>query len=601
MINAKEHLDNLNFSVQQAVEDGLMLSEAFARVVGEKLEERGIVENMNYGTIIKPGDSGSINGYGFNDDSGILYLLTSLYDENSVLVEIESSETTARLEGVVEILDYIRTGKHKAIPEGRTMRSLCDAISGILDTGGVKQVDVVLVTEQKVDGPRLPLDVKRRGFSRIKFTTSVYDIEDLAIEACPSDDTTAIELRPLDMGLEIPILLNTSSSGIQTLSMQVGGDLFADLYEREGSRLLQSNVRAYLKKKTSGANIEMKNTIRRKPEMFIQFNNGMSVTANAFEHEMRGGQPLLKSLSGVQVINGGQTMAVLHECKYSNKLSLANVAVAVKISIARADQDTVQAISRAANTQNTVQAHEFETNHPYLRRLAELSASTVTPHGDKHYFERMTSSYDIQRNYFKQKGEKALRKFDKEFPSKKVFKKPDIAYASMSWRGFPDDVCRGATAVFPRWMKQIATAGEPDATAYKEYVSLIIMRRCMERWIRDVMGRGELSSTYAAYAMAVLSDRLGDRTDLAMIWENQGLSKEFELMATDLLVKVRAEINSYAANRDGQTEVRQVAKKGDTWEHIKAQDFGITIAGIPEFTAESTDRHTANTSESEAA
>ena len=66
--------------------------------------------------------------------------------------------------------------------------------------------------------------------------------------------------------------------------------------------------------------------------MFLAYNNGIVATVDDLEIvNDRAGRPSIKSLKGLQIVNGGQTTASLHRARRKDGLNLGSVAVPIKI------------------------------------------------------------------------------------------------------------------------------------------------------------------------------------------------------------------------------------------------------------------------------
>ena len=79
------------------------------------------------------------------------------------------------------------------------------------------------------------------------------------------------------------------------------------MYKRFGPQLLERNVRSFLQLRGK-VNQGIRKTILHEPQMFLAFNNGLSVTASGLELEDRGdGTANLIAAEDFQIVNGGQT------------------------------------------------------------------------------------------------------------------------------------------------------------------------------------------------------------------------------------------------------------------------------------------------------
>lgn len=143
-----------------------------------------------------------------------------------------------------------------------------------------------------------------------------------------------------------------------------------DMYARAGLRLFARNIRGYLGKKNE-INEAMAKTIKREPQNFWYYNNGVTIVCDSARRETQGGQDVL-IVERPQVINGQQTTRTLSD----NSSPRASVLVKV-ISIARRDgdedeyDDLVSSIVRATNWQNYITPSDLVSNDAiqvYLER-----------------------------------------------------------------------------------------------------------------------------------------------------------------------------------------------------------------------------------------
>ena len=96
----------------------------------------------------------------------------------------------------------------------------------------------------------------------------------------------------------------------------VSGDLLAKLYEKYGSKLLESNVRSFLQFRgniNKGIRKTLNNAEGYGPKsMFFAYNNG--ITATAEEIELNEKNEIIR-IKNFQIVNGGQTTASLFNTK----------------------------------------------------------------------------------------------------------------------------------------------------------------------------------------------------------------------------------------------------------------------------------------------
>ena len=93
------------------------------------------------------------------------------------------------------------------------------------------------------------------------------------------------------------------------------GELLHDLYHKYGARLLELNVRSFLQARGK-VNRGLRDTLLKEPEHFLAFNNGISVTVEDLTLDVDGNGGLsIRSIRGLQIVNGGQTIASIHRAK----------------------------------------------------------------------------------------------------------------------------------------------------------------------------------------------------------------------------------------------------------------------------------------------
>jgi hypothetical protein len=140
----------------------------------------------------------------------------------------------------------------------------------------------------------------------------------------------------------------------------LGLDL-AKIYEHNGIRLFQRNIRGYLGKNDINRGIE--HTIEREPEYFWYFNNGVTIVCDEARQITDRRQKLLR-VSNAQIINGQQTTRTLAETNARTSTVLVKV-----IAISRESDDDqrryshlVSEIVSATNRQNAIGQVDLKSN-----------------------------------------------------------------------------------------------------------------------------------------------------------------------------------------------------------------------------------------------
>lgn len=161
----------------------------------------------------------------------------------------------------------------------------------------------------------------------------------------------------------------------------IRGKQLADLYEKWGARLLESNIRSFIQARRKSVNDGIRTTIRDESEMFFSYNNGLSATADTVEIDGSDGVIRILSARNLQIVNGGQTTASLHAALKQSPENLDRVHVQMKLTVVPQDasENVVPNISKFANSQNKIDAADFFSNHPFHLRVEEFSRRIFAP------------------------------------------------------------------------------------------------------------------------------------------------------------------------------------------------------------------------------
>ena len=109
--------------------------------------------------------------------------------------------------------------------------------------------------------------------------------------------------------------------------------------------------------------------------MFFAYNNGIAATTTSIETDIDKNGLIIKKLTNLQIINGGQTTASIANVVLQDDRDVSNIMVPMKLSIVDNEkaEEIIPTISRCANNQNKVDEADFFANHPYHIKIEELS------------------------------------------------------------------------------------------------------------------------------------------------------------------------------------------------------------------------------------
>ena len=313
----------------------------------------------------------------------------------------------------------------------------------------------------------------------------------------------------------------------------------ADIYGKYGSKLLERNVRSFLQFK-GNVNKGIRNTLLEEPEMFLAYNNGITVTAESIDIEKSSdGTILIKSIDDMQIVNGGQTTVSIYKAKKdpSFEVDFSKVFVQMKLTVISEKDDMdeiVPKISLYSNNQNKVQTADFSSNDPYHVKMKEISQSMwTTPVGGEKpvlwFYERARGQY--LEALSKQTTEAKRKAFKEENP---LITKTDLAKVICAWDMLPEFVSLGAQKCFVRFTDNLKTKPiTPSNNYYQHAIAKTILFRTIEKIVAAQKFGGYKANIVAHtyYKLMLLTER---RIDLDFIWKHQRVSSAMEAAIVDI-------------------------------------------------------------------
>ncbi|SCK15446.1 AIPR family protein [Streptomyces sp. WMMB 322] len=152
----------------------------------------------------------------------------------------------------------------------------------------------------------------------------------------------------------------------------------AGWYERFGDRLFSQNIRKALG--NTGVNESVAQTLLKDPQHFWYFNNGVTALCESVKKTPRGAATRTFgdfALTGVSIVNGAQTVASINQAAHRGDNGLDQALVWVRfINLEGCPEGFATDVTRATNTQNTVETRDFVALDPEQDRLrTELALS----------------------------------------------------------------------------------------------------------------------------------------------------------------------------------------------------------------------------------
>lgn len=590
------HVD-LRANLQQMVADRRLADDqpypseelVFAEWAMDHLEAAGICEDPVICHWVGKIGNKSLRGSGYSlssDGTGLDLFVTHFCNTEAITKVSDSEAATVGGQGVA-LLTGAATGKlSDRVAHTHPIRELIDVIVNrwpILD-----RIRVFVLTDGRTGTKQFqPRDVQGKLVS-----VEAMDIERLFrhLEGRPRDE---IEVDLVHMlGRAVPCVhVPDAEADYDCVLVALPGVVLRDLYVRFNTRLLEANVRTFLGNKKE-ANKGIVQTLRTEPEHFLAFNNGLVLVCDDVGFERSEDGVCLTRMSGIQIVNGGQTTSSIYfTTREDRNVDLSHVMVPVKIiKIKQLDEgarDTlISKVSRYANSQTAVKMSDLSANRPFHVQLEKLSEQTWCPDGATRWFyERAGGAYNVM--LLREGSTPAKRrKLQEMIPPKHKLTKNDIAKYHEAWRGLPHQVALAGEKNFKEFMDALeetpSIAPNPlTAEWYRAMIAKVILFKAIEslvkaKNVRDTFRQGWVN--IATYVVALVADRLGDRVDLQIIWQNQRISEEFAAHLLKWATLVNRKFEDIAPGQ----QFSEVAKRESTWTKVRTSEYPAPAGAIPE-------------------
>jgi hypothetical protein len=581
------------------IQENLILSEVLPSMLDAKLIDS---EDFTNSYFKATADKLKVNAYSINESGERLQLY--LIDENSINLSASNDELMVSTRPVYEsqfkrctsfINKAIKGHLNDEIQDSSPVRPL---VSSISSSEGAQQFDVV-----EIFLISLTSTVSFRGAkpqpNRIEF-----DDEEMVVTFQKNRDrhkkNLIIKKRIIDLNFLYNVLISQGSREALVVDFEkmFGESLFAikaadedhfesylcvlpasiisGLYKDFSTRLLEKNVRSFLQFR--GVNKGIRETIRKNPEKFVAYNNGLTITATNGEISFESGQYKIKSLTDFQIVNGGQTTATIYFTQ-KDGFDISKVKVMAKINVAKEATDEeleelISNISTFSNAQSRVSKVDLRSRNPQLVRIKSLSESVMTPSGKKWFFERAKGEFNTKMRIA---GSNKSR-LAKEYPTDKRFSKELMAKYYSAWGNQPHLVKKGGEKIFRYFIEKLTGEGmfkKPiniNRDFYEELIANIIMFRRLEKiYGSGKNSMGQIRSAVVPYTLSILfmitdDDKKAPSFDLLKLWINEGLESDLEAYLTQLLKLVNELIKKYSDSDD----YGEYSKKEELWKRVSS-------------------------------
>ncbi|OOV87320.1 AIPR family protein [Oceanospirillum linum] len=551
--------DNGNLSEEYPVE-------RFTEYATSLLSESGVSFDLSIGHIQRQFGSGSVrcDAWGADLSEGRLDLVVSDYFGFDNPESINKSNLETSLKRAIRLLDFCQKTQLSEIePSSKTY----DCVSLIKESlGSISQIRLHYLTDSEIS---LREEPSIQGPAGIDLQIHKWDIVRLSRAQASDANQECIEIDLVErFGRGLPCLSMQGNSDEYSGYLAIlPGEWLADLYEEYAGRLMELNVRSFLQQKGK-VNKGIRNTILNEPSRFLAYNNGISATVESLNIEQNdSGQEIITFIRGLQIVNGGQTVASIHRAKKADKCPHLNrVAVQAKITKVNPESldELVPQISRYSNTQNKVNEADFAANDSFHVEIERLSQTVWAPGQQfKWFYERARGQYQVAKSRASTTPANR-RKFESINPSNKKFVKTDLARYQNAWAQLPHIVSRGTQKNFVYYMSKVKQEKlTPDISFYKDLIAKAIIYKKAESVARHHAFPAYRANA-VAYTVSLFSAKTYGRLLLSKIWNRQDVKPIVEQVIHDWMPIVLDCIIESSRGRN----VTEWAKKEDCWREV---------------------------------
>jgi hypothetical protein len=375
---------------------------AFSEHILEYLADIGIVENAEVCHFEKRTSKGTlkVNGFAVNDDEDTLDLFNAHFLDLQQPINIKKEDIIKSAKDAIRFFNEAWKGLHTKIETASDAFSMASRIYEVAPK--LIRVRIFVLTDglSRIKDVR---GVKIKGLP-VSLEFEIWDIQRMfrsMRSGIPRDLIDIDFIKKFGGSMPCLAMPQRAEDYMAYLTIMPAEVLFT-IYDEYGPRLLEFNVRSFLQAKGK-VNKGIRDTLKGEPDRFMAYNNGISAIADRVEIvKCDDGQIAIKSVTGLQIVNGGQTTASLHRAKKIDKADISGAFVPAKITILTEPaklQEIVPKISLYANSQNVIQVADFSANHPLHIEIERLSTTIWCPgEQGRWFYERARGQYQVAKN-----------------------------------------------------------------------------------------------------------------------------------------------------------------------------------------------------------
>lgn len=514
-----------------------------------------------------------LNGYEMSDDSDRLDLFITRYIGVAPPQSVYRSEVKTEIKRANNFFRKCINRNSLFTSEMSEISDLVNRIHSVKDELTI--VNVFYFTDGIVKKERF----EDETVDGIRISYHVWDIERLYRSLSSGEVRESIEIDLTTFGKPVYCLpMIDKNSVYHTYLAILPGEILAKIYDEYGPRLLERNVRSFLQAR-GNVNKSIRDTIKNEPHMFLAYNNGISAVAKEVTTiELSDGRIGISIIKDLQIVNGGQSTASIHNALKKDKIRLEGLNLQFKLTVILDIENIdniVPKISEYANNQNKIQNADFSANDPFHRMIEQLSRTIWAPsqkgmqEQTRWYYERARGQYMVDRG--KDHTLSYKKRFDALHPKSQKFTKTDLAKYENTWNMLPYIVSRGAQKNFNDFTLRIYENGsfELDKVYFEKLIAKAIIFRKAEK-IVQAQKYGGYRANIVTYTLSWIGYNF-PTINLLDVWKEQDISSEFE--QTIILVSRITYEHITAVPAGGN--VTEWCKKKDCWDTFKKLSINI--------------------------
>ena len=553
-----------------------------------------------------------LDGYAWNENEGIITAIVIDFDETDEVISISKTDVEKAGNRATKFLEQIEKNSLDHLEESSEGYQAASNIKLYMNEPNIVKFRIAVLTS-KVLSSRAQKDFSKKD-QKFKLNRKiidkecfleVYDLKRFRDIELSGEESEPVNVNLIEMGGALRALpANIGEPEVDSYLCVMPGKILSNLYEEYGQRLLESNVRTFLQF-GGGVNKGIRTTLLSDPDNFFAYNNGLTVTAKNIKTTKTNSGLEITNIEDMQIVNGGQTSSAIYFApKDKSKIAsgqewkdidLSRVFVQMKLSVIKNEDnsnDMKANIAKYANSQNAVNTADLQSNHPFHRKLEEISRRMIMPAGDSvtasfWFYERARGQYQTLRR--KLRTPSKIKEFEYKYPRSQLFNKTDLAKYENTWRMNPHEVKQGAAKNFLAVSKVLSSEFEKDPSQfadhfYRELIAKAILFRESDReigrtsWYLEERGLKAETTTYTLALLRNLLKKQNKDINLKKIFDQQKLSETLLTQILDLAKIVRDKMNNETF-RDGMSNVSEFCKKLTTWQKYKMLNYKLELIG----------------------